>query len=51
MRYEAPEMKLLLSAADTMMASVEEPIVPEEDMTAFGDANKEVLDKGWVELF
>ena len=51
MRYEAPEMKLILTAMDAIMASVEEPVIPEEDLTDFNDANTEVLDKGWVNLF
>ena len=51
MKYVAPEMKWLLSTSDAIMASVEEPVIPEEDMTKFGDANTEVLDKGWVDLF
>ncbi len=53
MKYSTPELKWLLSTADAIMASVEEPPVdiPEEDMSDFNEQNPNVLGKGYVNLF
>ena len=53
MKYSTPELKWLLSTADAIMASVEEPPVdiPEEDMSDFNEQTPNVLDKGYVNLF
>ena len=49
MRYETPEVKLMLDLSDAIMVSVDE--IPEEGY--FEENNKNVVggEKGWHDLF